>query len=329
MTINVYDFDGTIYEGDSSVDFYLFCLKNNPRMILRLPAFLFACALYFTGGIDKTGLKQDFFKFLADITDINAQTALFWQKHEFKIKEWYLLQKNDSDVIISASPRFLLEPIAKKLGVRLIASDIDAKTGVFLSPNCAGHTKPLRFKAALPGADDIIFYSDTLCDTSMAQISRKAFMVKGSRLVPWGEYKPSVAERFKNIYLTRDFLLFIFCGGTGTLVNFALSSFLSSKFEATASYAAGYAISLFVTYALNSKLIFRRRLRAWIFIKFCISYIPNFVILFSFVFIFINLYHWNRFIVYAAAGVFGLAVTYIFVRVFAFKAAALRGYGNG
>ena len=26
--MNVYDFDGTIYNGDSTIDFYLYCIKH-------------------------------------------------------------------------------------------------------------------------------------------------------------------------------------------------------------------------------------------------------------------------------------------------------------
>ena len=33
----VYDFDGTIYDGDSSIDFFLFCLKKNIKVIFYLP----------------------------------------------------------------------------------------------------------------------------------------------------------------------------------------------------------------------------------------------------------------------------------------------------
>lgn len=35
--LNVFDFDDTIYKGDSSIDFYLFCLKENVRLIRYLP----------------------------------------------------------------------------------------------------------------------------------------------------------------------------------------------------------------------------------------------------------------------------------------------------
>ena len=35
--MNVYDFDGTIYDGDSTLDFWYFCLKKHPQILLYLP----------------------------------------------------------------------------------------------------------------------------------------------------------------------------------------------------------------------------------------------------------------------------------------------------
>ena len=37
MKLYLYDFDGTIYDGDSSVDFFKYCLKKNPKIKKMLP----------------------------------------------------------------------------------------------------------------------------------------------------------------------------------------------------------------------------------------------------------------------------------------------------
>ena len=59
--INAYDFDGTIYSGDSSVDFYFFCLKKNKKVLRQLPIQLFAFILYLLRIIDKTTFKEKIF----------------------------------------------------------------------------------------------------------------------------------------------------------------------------------------------------------------------------------------------------------------------------
>ena len=44
--INVYDFDKTIYDGDSTIDFYLYCLNRNKTLIFMLPTQLYGMLLY-------------------------------------------------------------------------------------------------------------------------------------------------------------------------------------------------------------------------------------------------------------------------------------------
>ena len=38
--MNVYDFDGTIYKGDSSLDFFKFFIKKDPKILAFTPAVL-------------------------------------------------------------------------------------------------------------------------------------------------------------------------------------------------------------------------------------------------------------------------------------------------
>ena len=111
----------------------------------------------------------------------------------------------------------------------------------------------------------------------------------------------------------------MFCGGCGTLVNFCFSLLFSRRADPTLAFAGGYAVSLFVTYALNSFLIFKQKLSAARLMKFVISYIPNFLILFSFVAVLLNVFHLWKVIVYASAAVFGLPITFVIVKRFAFK----------
>ena len=128
----------------------------------------------------------------------------------------------------------------------------------------------------------------------------------------------SVWKKISNTYLTKDFMLFIFCGGMGTLTNFLFSLLISIRVNATLSYVLGFAISLSIAYTLNSWLIFKERCKVDRFIKFVISYIPNFMVLFTFVIIFLNVFLWNKVLVYGLAGLIGLPLTYLLVKTFAF-----------
>ena len=135
--MNTYDFDQTIYQPDSSCSFYLFCLKKYPSAVLRtLPKTVAFAVAYWLKRIKTKRLKEQFFSFLPYLPDVDAAVADFWDEHRAGIEKWYLDQKKEDDVIISASPYFLLRPIAKELGVGLIATPMDKHTGKILGENC-------------------------------------------------------------------------------------------------------------------------------------------------------------------------------------------------
>lgn len=186
--MNVYDFDKTIYKKDSSVAFYFFCLRKNPTLLRFLFIQAWYCLLYTLGRISKTRLKEGFFSFLRGIGDTDAAVLRFWEKNIRHINLWYRENHKSNDVVISASPTFLLSPICQQLGIcHLIGSEVDKKTGAFLSENCYGEEKPRRFKARFKDTEIERFYSDSLSDAPMARLAKEAFIVKKGRLIPWAE----------------------------------------------------------------------------------------------------------------------------------------------
>lgn len=184
--MNVYDFDGTIYRGDSTIDFYFFCLQKNPLLCRYLPRQILAALKYKMKKQSKEQFKTQFFSFLNGITDIDSMVKLFWDRNEDKIAEWYQKQKNEQDVLISASPEFLLMEISKRLGIQnLIASEIDKDSGLLEGKNCYGIEKVKRFRKEFPQDEIHIFYSDSKSDQPMADIAKQSFFVKNGKPKEW------------------------------------------------------------------------------------------------------------------------------------------------
>ena len=102
------------------------------------------------------------------------------------IKSFYLKQKNYDDVIISASPTFLLEPICRRLNITyLIASKVDKHTGKYTGINCYGSEKVRRFKEIFPNQSIDNFYSDSLSDAPIAKLAKHAFLVSKKHIKNW------------------------------------------------------------------------------------------------------------------------------------------------
>lgn len=183
--MNVYDFDKTIYYNDSTSDFYMFCLKRHPAIAKHFPKTMLAFIKYLLRINTKTQFKEVMYRFLLEV-DIEKDLADFWETHKHKIKPFYLEHKNEDDVIISASPEFLLEPICKQVGINyMMASIVDPKTGKYTGINCHGKEKVRRFRERFGDAKIDEFYSDAYCDTPLAEIAEKSFMVKGDKISPW------------------------------------------------------------------------------------------------------------------------------------------------
>ncbi len=184
--MNVFDFDKTIFHGDSTAKFYKYCLVRYPKIWMCVPSMIGAFAGYyvFKKGT-KTQCKEVFYRFLTKIPNVDKAVEDFWEKNFDGIFDWYKKVHKDTDVVISASPEFLLEGVCKKLNVaKMMASRVDKKTGKYEGENCHGEEKVNRFYEYMPDGKIEEFYSDSVSDLPLAKISDKAFVI-----TPKGEVK--------------------------------------------------------------------------------------------------------------------------------------------
>ena len=197
--MNVYDFDKTIFYPDSLTTFIKWCILRYPKLLVdycpktAVMAFLLAikrCSV--------TAAVEQLASFVKFIPDIDKEVEEFWAENEWRISEWYLAQKKETDLIVSASPEFFLKPLIEKLGVNLIGTQLDKKTGKIAGRCCYGKEKVkyLVISNYFPQHKIDEFYSDSITDTPLAYCAEKAFLVtnKGRKVVPW----PKISSRVKN-----------------------------------------------------------------------------------------------------------------------------------
>lgn len=184
--MDVYDFDGTLYRGDSTADFLKWCVRRYPKVASTLPrtgiAALQCLALH---SLDKTQFKRVLYRFLHYVPSVDHEVERFWEAQEDRIGG--PCNPQPGDLVISASPEFLLRDVCARRGLRLIASPVDPLTGEVRGPNCHGYEKVRRFHEEFPHVGVDRFYSDSRNDDPMAALAREAYLVdipKGT-VVPW------------------------------------------------------------------------------------------------------------------------------------------------
>ena len=184
--MNVYDFDNTILRGDSTARFCAYCLRRYPAIWRDLPGQAVNALLFGLRLLDKRAFKQRLLSFLSRIGDVDAAVAGFWEANFSRIKPYYYRVRRPDDVIISASPEFLIAPACERLGIQTVmGSPVDKRTGRFSGPNCHGEEKVRRFREIFPDGEIDDFYSDSHSDDPLAKLARRAFLVKGEKLLPW------------------------------------------------------------------------------------------------------------------------------------------------
>jgi phosphoserine phosphatase len=195
--MNVYDFDGTIYPTDCSIDFCIWCMNRHPKLWFTFfPKTVKNLILRKLGKMTEATMQREFFGYLTLVDDFDEKIERYWDKNEKRIAAWYLAQKRPDDLIISASPDCIIGPIARRLGVKFVATEYDREYGVFMNNLMYAKEKSLYiFDHGFPVIDH--FYSDSLSDTPLALCADKAHLVtnRASKVVDWPELDTATAAK--------------------------------------------------------------------------------------------------------------------------------------
>jgi len=129
----------------------------------------------------------------------------------------------------------------------------------------------------------------------------------------------NIVQKFKNTFYTKEFITFLIIGVINTFNGTAFSYLYSSFLNENIAFIVGYISGLIISYLLNSFITFKERLQFNKFIKFVISYIPNFIIQNIVVVVVFNLLGLNKLIAYLLAAIIGVPITFILMKFFAFN----------
>lgn len=182
--MKAFDFDGTLYDGDSSIDFFLYCLKNHPICMRALPQLGVGALRYLAKQSTVEEFKSNFFFFIRFLDDSDQVVHSFWSNNLRKLKDNVVNRMSKGDLIISASPSFLLKEPAEYLGAHLIATEVDMDTGRVLNKNCKGDEKIARCKQLKIEMPFEEAYSDSLFDLPLFNASHQGYLVKKGKIIP-------------------------------------------------------------------------------------------------------------------------------------------------
>ena len=181
--MNIYDFDGTIYNGDSCRDIVIYGLLHYPSIVLKsLKKARLLNEKYKKGYISFEEVKEALLSFIYKINNYPKFINSFVDSHMKKIKPFYLSRKSEADIIVTASYDLWIKQFAKRLGIKhVIATNTDSN-GKIIGKNCKGEEKVKRIKELYPNAEILCAYGDSSKDIPVLKLAKTAYVVEGNKL---------------------------------------------------------------------------------------------------------------------------------------------------
>ena len=184
--MNVYDFDNTIYDGESCYDLFRFYLKKDPALLKFMPVVVKGFARYKKGYISLNEMIEKYVPIaeqkLKEI-DFENDPKAFWDKHMHKIKPFYKQQQQEEDLLITASPYFHMKEICCRLGIHnYLTTKVNQQSGK-IEFACIRENKITAFREQYAKADIENFYTDSPeNDAPLIELAKHAFVVKGNQI---------------------------------------------------------------------------------------------------------------------------------------------------
>ena len=185
--MRVFDFDNTIYDGESGFHAFLYFLKKDVPGLLKIaPKFFQRYIEYRKGTISVADVFNEFGDFAKEycsrIEDVYGEFEKFWDLHEDRVKKFYFDMQDEEDIIVSACPMCLLQIICDRIGIKhIIGSDIDPIKGE-INNICYSESKVVEFRKVYGDVMIDDFYTDSISDKPMMDISKNVFWVDGEKI---------------------------------------------------------------------------------------------------------------------------------------------------
>ncbi len=194
--VAVFDFDGTLYQKDTMIQFCLFIYQKHPLRLRFAILQVIAALLYAFRIISIEKFKTIFLSYLngLDENKVNQALQLFWaerfpnQFHENvyqKLKD--IQSQNISCLCISASPDWMIEEACNQLGI----THVMGSTVVYENKkwawkfNCRGKKKIHFLENAYPNAIVIEAYSDNIDDHYLLKKAEKGFRIHKGNIIAY------------------------------------------------------------------------------------------------------------------------------------------------
>lgn len=212
INLSLYDFDRTIYNGDSGLDILFYLIKNKAKTRLFIPEILFKTCAFGINLLSAVNYKESLYRMLSVFSheEWSVLSKKFWDIYSVRffpeVVEQIIKDKQDGYTvgILSATAEVILAPVPEYLSVDFLIGTVFGRSDKNMSSriigkNCKKEEKVLRlFEHMKQFFPDELYsikkmYSDSLHDKALFDLAEKQFTVEAN-----GSIRPGLPNANSN-----------------------------------------------------------------------------------------------------------------------------------
>ena len=180
--MQVFDFDNTIYHGESTFDFAMFIIKRKKSLLKCAPGITLLLIKYKRCKMNalefQTELEKFTGPFLQNKEFIKKSVQDNRKKNRKKLDQNIIKKIKKNDVILTCSPSFLIKEIENDLNTKnIVATEIDIDEGKIHFLNF-GKNKVKIFQEKFPKKKIQTVYTDSYNDKALMDVAKNVYLVK-------------------------------------------------------------------------------------------------------------------------------------------------------
>lgn len=314
--MRLYDFDGSLYQGALLRNFFVFCLLRRPKLLLCLPCLAASFLRCHFQATPYTPFWQRIYEALAALHGREHLVLRFWsQRRRTRLAHAGFADLEEDALLLSPAPDFLLAP----LNGQFLAAGFDAASQ--FSSMQTGAVRLQRLHRHFPEVEISAYFGARLSDHTLAEAATHCCYQRGRIQRPWAEFVAQQGRYFGWLspWISPEFFRFWCVGWLNLIGAFLLEGGFGLILPKNLGFSLGYACSLLLSFSLNSLITFRRKLNFARLFHYVLSYVPNFLVQFTTVFLLHNLLGLPYLLCCFLAAVVGTPVTFVCLKLFAFR----------
>lgn len=276
MRIEAFDFDGTLTNRDTLLEFIRYTNGNVPfifAILIFSPLLILMKMHLYPNWKVKQKIFSYFYKGLS-VIDFNQYCKDFASDKKYILRKEGVnavrkaIKEGEKVLIVSASIDNWVKPFFEGLNVSVLGTKIEVKedliTGRFLTKNCYGVEKVNRINEVCPSRNDytLLAYGDSRGDKEMLEYADK------------GYYKPFRQKEDNSIH---EIERFIIVGGIATIIQFSVYRLFLLLINPTLANTIGYLVSFMFNFYASTKYTFNVETNTKHGIGFAFSHLINYL----------------------------------------------------